>query len=59
MATNARSEILAERALLEIRYIEEVKTKYARRVALIPWKLDFAPGTIRSAELAQAGVNCE
>lgn len=59
LATGTRDPILAERALLEIRYIEEVRTKYAKRVALIPWKLDCTPGFIRSDELAQAGVNCD
>jgi arsenite/tail-anchored protein-transporting ATPase len=59
LATDTRDRILANRALLEARYIEEVKTKYARRVALIPWKVDSSPGAIRSAELAQAGVNCD
>ena len=59
LATGTRDAILAERALLEIRYIEEVRTKYAKRVALIPWKPDGTPGTIKSAELAQTGVNCD
>ena len=59
LATDTRDRVLAERALLEARYIEEVKTKYARRVALIPWKVDSSPGAIRSAELAQAGVSCD
>lgn len=59
LATNTRDRVLAERAILEIRYIEEVQTKYATRVALIPWKPDCTPGTIRSGELAQAGANCD
>lgn len=59
LATDTRDPILAERALLEIRYIEEVRIKYAKRVALIPWKLDCTPGAIRSVELAQTGVNCD
>lgn len=58
-ATDTRDRVLAERALLETRYIEEVRTKYAKRVALIPWKLDCTQGTIKSAELAQAGANCD
>jgi arsenite-transporting ATPase len=57
LATSTKDPILAERALLEIRYIEEVRTKYAKRVALIPWKIDCTPGMTRSAELAHAGVN--
>lgn len=59
LATDTRDRVLAERALLEIHYIEEVRTKYATRVALIPWKLDCTPGTFRSAKLAQTGVNCD
>ncbi|HEV2134312.1 MAG TPA: arsenical pump-driving ATPase [Terracidiphilus sp.] len=57
LATGTRDPILAERAVLEIRYIEEVRTKYAKRIALIPWKLDCTPGTIGAVELAQTGVN--
>ncbi|HVU44534.1 MAG TPA: arsenical pump-driving ATPase [Terracidiphilus sp.] len=59
LATGTRDPILAERALLEIRYIEEVQTKYAKRVALISWKRNCTPGTTRSAKLVQAGVNCD
>ena len=57
LATGTTDAILAGRAVLENRYIEEVRTKYAERVALIPWKVDCTPGTISSTELAQAGVN--
>jgi arsenite-transporting ATPase len=57
LATGTKDPILAGRAVLENRYIEEVRTKYAKRVALIPWSIDCRPGTIRSTELAQAGVN--
>ena len=59
LATGTRDAILAERALLEIRYIDEVRTEYAKRVALIPWKLDCTPTTIALSELAQTGVNCD
>ena len=59
LATDTRDRILAKRALLEARYIEEVKTKFAKRVALIPWRVDSSRGAIKSAELAQAGVNCD
>lgn len=57
LATDTRDRVLAKRALLEIRYIEEVRTKYAKRVVLIPWKIDCAPGSFRPAALAHAGVN--
>jgi arsenite/tail-anchored protein-transporting ATPase len=59
LATGTQDAVLAKRALHEIRYIEEVRTKYARRVALIPWRPDVTPGTIRSTEPARAGVNCD
>jgi len=59
LATNTRDRVLAERARLESRYIDEVRTKFAKRIALIPWKVDCTPGAISSAELAQAGVNCD
>lgn len=57
LATDTRDPTLAERALLEARYIEEVRSKLAKRVGLIPWKVDCTPGAIRSAVLAEAGVN--
>ncbi len=57
LATGTTDAILAGRAVLENRYIEEVRTKYAKRVALIPWKLDCTPRMTMPAELAQAGVN--
>jgi arsenite/tail-anchored protein-transporting ATPase len=57
LATGTTDAILAGRAVLENRYIEEVRTKYAKRVALIPWKIDCMPGMTKSAERTQAGVN--
>ena len=36
-ATQTRDPVLAERAVLELRYIAEVRDKLAQRVALIPW----------------------
>jgi arsenite/tail-anchored protein-transporting ATPase len=59
LATWTKDAILAGRAFLENRYIEEVRTKYAKRIALIPWKPDCTPGFIGSIEVAEAGVNCD
>jgi arsenite-transporting ATPase len=57
LAAGTQDAVLAKRAVLESRYIDEVQSRYAKRAALIPWKPDCGPNTDRSAELMQAGVN--
>lgn len=57
LAAGTRDPILAARALLEKRYVEEVRTHFASRVALIPWRADGTSGKSMRAELEHAGVN--
>lgn len=55
-AAGTRDPILARRAQIEARYIEEVQQKHSNRVALVPWQVTDRnePGT--SIELAAAGA---
>ncbi len=39
-ATSTRDPVLAERGVLELRYIAEVRDKLGQRVALIPWQAE-------------------
>lgn len=57
LAAGTRDPVLAARALLEARYVEEVRTQYASRVALIPWGVDGRSGKRAPGELEHAGVN--
>ncbi len=38
LAAGTKDRLLAARASLECRYIDEVRDKHAQRVALIPWR---------------------
>jgi arsenite-transporting ATPase len=53
-ATNTRDPILKGRAVLEVRYINEVK-KLSKRVFLLPWQPDAPVGVEHLQELAEAG----
>ena len=39
-ATGTRDPVLAERGVLELRYIAEIRNKFAQRIALIPWQTE-------------------
>jgi len=52
-ATGTRDPVLAERAVLERRYIEEVQHKLATRTALIPWQAEERMGTERPPETVE------
>ncbi len=52
VAAGSRDPILAERGLLEQRYIEETSQRLASRTALIPWQADIGTPTV--AETVQA-----
>lgn len=55
LAAGTKDPLLAERALLEMRYVEEVKQKHAERAFLIPWNVtDAREGLI--AEIAMTGA---
>jgi arsenite-transporting ATPase len=56
LAAGTKDPVLAERAALEIRYIDEVRTSYADRVVLIPWKGTHTSAAGHSAELVGAGA---
>ena len=56
LAAGTNDPVLAERGRLERRYIDEVQTKHASRVVLIPWKITHTPARAQSAELTGAGV---
>jgi arsenite-transporting ATPase len=43
-ATGTRDPVLAERGVLELRYIAEVRDKLGQRVALIPWQTEAPIG---------------
>jgi arsenite-transporting ATPase len=53
-ATNTRDPILSKRAVLEMRYINEVK-KFSKRVYLLPWQPDAPVGVEHLQELVEAG----
>lgn len=57
LAAGTSDPVLAQRANLEARYIDEVRNQHAKRVALIPWKIDCTTGEQKSAEPAQTGAN--
>jgi arsenite-transporting ATPase len=56
LATGTKDPLLAERAQIEARYIEEVQQKHANRVALVPWKAADRNEAGTSTELAGAGA---
>ena len=53
-ATNTRDPILSKRAVLEMRYINEVK-ELSKRVYLLPWQPDAPVGVEHLQELVEAG----
>lgn len=55
LATGTRDPLLAERAALEMRYIQEVEQKHTDRVFLISWKAAGA-GEALAAKAAMAGA---
>jgi arsenite-transporting ATPase len=58
-ATNGfRDPVLVERGLRELPYIEEVRVRFASRLALVPWKAEapVGPGLLR--DLIQTEVGC-
>ena len=55
LAAGTKDPILAERARLEFRYIDEVRKKHADRVVLIPWTSSHISAAGDSVELAGAG----
>lgn len=57
LAAGTTDPVLAQRAKLEIRYIDEVRNEHAQRVALIPWKIDCTVDANKSPEPAHAGAN--
>ena len=57
LAAGTRDAILAKRALLEGSYIDEIRTRYANRVVLIPWMTDSTSGIREFIEPVQAGVS--
>ncbi len=57
LAAGTRDAILAKRALLEGSYIDEIRTRYANRVVLIPWMTDSTFGIREFIEPVQAGVS--
>ncbi len=59
LAAGTKDPILAEHSRIEARYIGEVQHTHAKRVFLIPWKIDCRPGIETSAELTGAGVICD
>lgn len=50
LAAGTRDPVLAERAALEIRYIDETQHKLSTRTALIPWQ---AEGVLEKARLSE------
>ena len=50
-----RDPVLVERGLRELPYIEEVKTNFASRLALVPWKSEAPVGAVLLRQLAQFG----
>lgn len=50
LAAGTQDSVLAERASLEIRYIEETQHKLSTRTALIPWQSE---GIVENARLAE------
>ncbi len=50
LAAGSRDPVLAERAALEIRYIDETQQKLSTRTALIPWQ---AEGGVEKSRLAE------
>ena len=51
LAAGTRDPVLAERATLEIRYIDETQHKLSTRTALIPWRAETG---IRSARVTES-----
>ncbi len=52
-STGTCDPVLAERGALEVRYIDEVQQKLAKRVALIPWQIKPPVGTELLQELLE------
>jgi arsenite-transporting ATPase len=58
-ATNGfRDPVLVERGLRELPYIEEVRDRFASRLALVPWKAEAPVGPVLLRELVQTEVAC-
>lgn len=50
LAAGTRDPVLAERATLEIRYIDEIQHKLSMLTALIPWQAETSIGSARVTE---------
>ena len=57
LATGTKDPVLAQRAQIETRYIEEVQQQHSSRIALVPWKIGASNDAGMPAELAGAGAN--
>jgi arsenite-transporting ATPase len=58
-ATNGfRDPVLVERGLRELPYIEEVRARFASRLALVPWKAKAPVGPVLLRDLTQIEVGC-
>ncbi|HVB58956.1 MAG TPA: arsenical pump-driving ATPase [Candidatus Acidoferrales bacterium] len=53
-----RDPVLVERGLRELPYIEEVRVRFASRLALVPWKVEAPVGPILLRDLIQTQVGC-
>jgi arsenite-transporting ATPase len=49
-----RDPVLVRRGLRELPYIEEVATRFAARLALVPWKPEAPVGPVLLRQLAEA-----
>jgi arsenite-transporting ATPase len=57
LATGTKDPILAQRAKIETRYIEEIQKQHSDRIVLVPWKASATNDADVPAELAGAGAN--
>lgn len=55
-ATETEHPVLAERGRLESRFISEVRDTLAKRVALIPWRVEVPVGSEQLRQLAEITV---
>ena len=55
LAAGTRDPVLAERAALEIRYIDETQHKLSTRTALIPWQVEGVVDNARLGEPIEVG----
>jgi len=51
-----RDPVLVERGLRELPYIEEVGSRFASRLALVPWKAEAPIGSARLRQFAEVAV---